>query len=104
MSWLPAKKIEVPDKFFKKSCPAIEPKSNLGLTDFPLKLIDSEKVVIKLTEENCENIIEAESKHSDLLPAKYEGSIESLKWFVVQIINSISQLKIRWTQSMGMYI
>lgn len=38
-----------------------------------LKLIRSDKVTQNLTDQNCQNIIEAESKHSDLIPAKYEG-------------------------------
>ena len=45
------------------------------MENFPLKLADSKSVVTKLEEENCENIIEAESQHSDLVIAKYEGKL-----------------------------
>lgn len=38
-----------------------------------LKLVRSDKVTRDLTVQNCQNIVEAESKHSDLVPARYEG-------------------------------
>ncbi|XP_011344983.1 histidine protein methyltransferase 1 homolog isoform X2 [Ooceraea biroi] len=43
---------------------------------FRLKLIRSDKVLEDLTKQNCQNIIEAESQHSDLVPAKYEGGLK----------------------------
>lgn len=45
-----------------------------------LKLIHSDKVTQDLTIQNCQNIVEAESKHSDLIPAKYEGNFCKLKF------------------------
>ena len=80
LNWLPARKIDIPEKYLKKNCEVIDYINNLKLSDLPLKLVNHEKVVIKLTEENCENIIEAESQHSDLLPAKYEGKFN--KYFL----------------------
>lgn len=41
--------------------------------DYNIKLIRSDKVVKDLTKYNYQNIIEAETQHSDLIPAKYEG-------------------------------
>ncbi|XP_024872743.1 histidine protein methyltransferase 1 homolog [Temnothorax curvispinosus] len=41
-----------------------------------LKLIRSDKVTQDLSDQNYQNIIEAESKHSDLIPAKYEGGLK----------------------------
>ncbi|XP_031787778.1 histidine protein methyltransferase 1 homolog [Nasonia vitripennis] len=76
LNWLPAKEIEIPQQYFKKNHESIDYVTNSAIPDFTLKLVDSDKVVIKLTEENCENIIEAESQHSDLLPAKYEGGLK----------------------------
>ncbi|XP_011631531.1 histidine protein methyltransferase 1 homolog isoform X2 [Pogonomyrmex barbatus] len=43
---------------------------------YNLKLIRSDKVTQNLTDQHCQNIIEAESKHSDLIPAKYEGGLK----------------------------
>jgi len=43
---------------------------------YNLKLIRSDKVTQDLTDQNCQNIVEAESKHSDLIPAKYEGGLK----------------------------
>lgn len=75
LNWLPAKKIDIPTKFLKKNSEKIEFSLNHKVPGFEFKLVDSEIVVIKLKEENCENIIEAESQHSDLLPSKYEGKL-----------------------------
>lgn len=44
--------------------------------DVRLRLIHTDKVAIDLQHENNENIVEAESQHSDLLPAKYEGGLK----------------------------
>lgn len=34
----------------------------------------------ELAKQNCQNIIEAESQHSDLIPAKYEGGFYKLEY------------------------
>jgi hypothetical protein len=82
LNWFSAKQIDLPQQLFEcNNCEKINYISNTNFPNFPLKLVDSKKVVINLTEENCKNIIEAESQHSDLLPAKYEGN---------QYLNSIS--------------
>ncbi|XP_058807649.1 histidine protein methyltransferase 1 homolog isoform X2 [Phymastichus coffea] len=76
LNWLPARKIAIPSNFFQKNSNKIEFTYNYKVPSFELKLVDSEKVIIKLKEEKYENIIEAESQHSDLLPAKYEGGLK----------------------------
>ncbi|XP_012528157.1 histidine protein methyltransferase 1 homolog isoform X2 [Monomorium pharaonis] len=43
---------------------------------YNLKLIRSDKITQNLTDQNCKIIVEAESKHSDLIPAKYEGGLK----------------------------
>ncbi|XP_011497212.1 PREDICTED: histidine protein methyltransferase 1 homolog [Ceratosolen solmsi marchali] len=76
LNWFSAKNIDLA-KLFEKNYELIsQPISNINFPNFPLKLIDSNKVVINLVEKNCRNIIEAESQHSDLLPAKYEGGLK----------------------------
>ncbi|XP_015605073.1 histidine protein methyltransferase 1 homolog isoform X2 [Cephus cinctus] len=49
---------------------------NNFFNNIPLKLVHTDKVMIDLKNERCENIIEAESQHSDLVPAKYEGGLK----------------------------
>ncbi|XP_048510916.1 histidine protein methyltransferase 1 homolog isoform X3 [Athalia rosae] len=44
--------------------------------DITLKILHADKVVIDLQHDDCKNIIEAESRHSDLVPAKYEGGLK----------------------------
>lgn len=63
-----------------------------------LKLIRSDKVTQDLTDQNCQNIIEAESKHSDLIPAKYEGDFanENLlkNFFFLKFANNLNFIRI----------
>lgn len=74
LEWFSAKKIEFDYKHSTKK--------EFKNTDFfyvnifqdlSLKIVKPDKVAITLKQGNCENIIQAESQHSDLLPAKYEG-------------------------------
>lgn len=50
-----------------------------------IRVIRSDNVVVSLTKEDHENIVKAESQHSDLLPAVYEGNT---------ILQSLRQLEI----------
>ena len=45
-----------------------------------LKIIHSDNLVMRLTNKDHKNIIKAESQHSDLLPAVYEGNYRCLIW------------------------
>ncbi|XP_043466649.1 histidine protein methyltransferase 1 homolog isoform X2 [Leptopilina heterotoma] len=47
-----------------------------SFSDISLKLVQTDKVVTKLKEENYKAIVEAESQHSDLITAKYEGGLK----------------------------
>ncbi|XP_015509326.2 histidine protein methyltransferase 1 homolog [Neodiprion pinetum] len=77
LDWFPAVKIEVShEQLSKKCCEDDDFKECDLFYDVRLKLIHSDKVVIDLQQENCENIVEAESQHSDLIPAKYEGGLK----------------------------
>ncbi|XP_011872314.1 PREDICTED: histidine protein methyltransferase 1 homolog [Vollenhovia emeryi] len=76
LEWIPAAKLEItPEQIGAKYKADYYTEAEV----FPgcnLKLIRSDKVTQDLTEQNCQNIVEAESKHSDLIPAKYEGGLK----------------------------
>ncbi|KOC65533.1 Histidine protein methyltransferase 1 like protein [Habropoda laboriosa] len=76
IDWIPASKVEVSELQIEKQ---YDPNDYMDRVIFPgckLKLIRSEKALHDLKEENCINIIEAESQHSDLIPSKYEGGLK----------------------------
>lgn len=63
---------------------------NLVFPGCKLKLIRSGKALQNLTEENCKNIMDAELQHSDLIPARYEGSFflfwKDLAWLKLKFL------------------
>ncbi|XP_014228443.1 histidine protein methyltransferase 1 homolog [Trichogramma pretiosum] len=77
LQWFPAKEVRIPTHLLEKGVEKeLVFSNNTNIENCPLKLVDSNAVIDKLTEENSEIIVEAESKHSDLLPAKYEGGLK----------------------------
>ncbi|XP_054015808.1 histidine protein methyltransferase 1 homolog [Hylaeus anthracinus] len=76
INWIPASKVEVSESRVKKEYEPNDFSENVIFPGYKLKLIRSERALSKLKQENCINIIEAESQHSDLLPAKYEGGLK----------------------------
>lgn len=76
LKWISASKLEITsDKILMK----YETDDYTETETFPgykLKLIRFKKVIQNLAEQFCENIINAESQHSDLIPAKYEGGLK----------------------------
>ncbi|XP_012228662.1 histidine protein methyltransferase 1 homolog isoform X1 [Linepithema humile] len=76
LEWIPAFKFEItPEQIEAKYEFSYYRETNI-FSDYNLKLIRSDKVVENLDKQNCQNIIEAESQHSDLIPAKYEGGLK----------------------------
>lgn len=76
LEWIPAFKLEItPEQVGVKYGTDYYTETKV-FPDFNLKLIRSDKVVKDLTKHNCQNIIEAERQHSDLIPAKYEGGLK----------------------------
>ncbi|XP_023245560.1 histidine protein methyltransferase 1 homolog isoform X2 [Copidosoma floridanum] len=71
LTWLPAKKIEI-----LSDCENVEYLTNERFGQIELKLVDTLVVASKLTTDKCKIISEAESQHSDLIPAKYEGGLK----------------------------
>nr|XP_012140462.1 PREDICTED: histidine protein methyltransferase 1 homolog [Megachile rotundata] len=76
VNWLPASVIEVLKSEIETHYESNDYTENLVYPGCKLKLIRSEKVLQNLTAENCRNIIEAELRHSDLIPAQYEGGLK----------------------------
>lgn len=57
-----------------------------------IKLINTNAVIEKLKQDNYETVVEAESQHSDLIPAKYEGG--NISFIInIQILNFAFILK-----------
>lgn len=73
LDWFSAERIEISEKELSRKFEEDDFKDSQLFNDLTLKLIYTDKVVIALQHDNCKNIIEAESQHSDLVPAKYEG-------------------------------
>ncbi|KAH0552021.1 histidine protein methyltransferase 1 homolog [Cotesia glomerata] len=72
LSWFPAKRIPVTEKTpsSDKDCLSLQITEDLNL-----KVINVDNLVVNLSNK-YENIIKAESEHSDLLPAVYEGGLK----------------------------
>ncbi|XP_023290118.1 histidine protein methyltransferase 1 homolog isoform X2 [Orussus abietinus] len=77
LAWLLAAKVQVPLESFNKI------RENYGsdcdttvFGDCQLKLVPSEKIVEELKSKECTCILQAEARHSDLLPAEYEGGLK----------------------------
>ncbi|XP_076180856.1 histidine protein methyltransferase 1 homolog isoform X2 [Ptiloglossa arizonensis] len=75
INWIPASKVEVLKSQIEKQYEPNDYAESI-FSGYKLKLIRSERALHKLKQENCTNIIEAESQHSDLIPAKYEGGLK----------------------------
>lgn len=73
LEWFPARKVEIPQELLGENYKIVEVAETSVTPDITLKIVCSEKVYVELVEAKCKNIVEAESEHSDLLPAKYEG-------------------------------
>ncbi|KAJ8682822.1 hypothetical protein QAD02_018614 [Eretmocerus hayati] len=76
LEWFSAKRISKPLEDYNVSNITNDQTTNVCYCDVKIKLVDSKTAFNKLAKENCQNIIEAESQHSDLLPAKYEGGLK----------------------------
>nr|XP_031836340.1 histidine protein methyltransferase 1 homolog [Nomia melanderi] len=76
VDWIPASKVLVSELQIEKQ---FVPNDYTVSTVFPrckLKLIRFDKALQDLKDEDCVIIKEAESQHSDLVPAKYEGGLK----------------------------
>ncbi|XP_076240900.1 histidine protein methyltransferase 1 homolog isoform X2 [Calliopsis andreniformis] len=76
INWIPASKVELSLSQIEKQYDHNDYIETLIFPGLKLKLIRSERALHNLEQENCANIIEAESQHSDLVPAKYEGGLK----------------------------
>ncbi|XP_076643359.1 histidine protein methyltransferase 1 homolog [Halictus rubicundus] len=76
INWIPASKVCMTESNITKEFESNDYIESIVFPGCKLKLIRSEKALQDLKEENCANIIEAESQHSDLVPAKYEGGLK----------------------------
>ncbi|XP_078032588.1 histidine protein methyltransferase 1 homolog [Augochlora pura] len=76
INWIPASKICVTESEITVQFNPDDYTESIVFPGCKLKLIRSEKALHDLKEENCINIVEAESQHSDLVPAKYEGGLK----------------------------
>ncbi|CAD1474524.1 unnamed protein product, partial [Heterotrigona itama] len=76
INWISASKVEVLEIQVEKQYEPVDYAENLIFPGCKLKLIRSERALHDLQMDNCANIIEAESQHSDLIPAKYEGGLK----------------------------
>ncbi|XP_076765968.1 histidine protein methyltransferase 1 homolog [Xylocopa sonorina] len=76
INWIPASEIEVSKLEIEKQYEPNDYTENVIFAGCNLKLIRSERALHDLKMKNCANIVEAESQHSDLIPAKYEGGLK----------------------------
>lgn len=76
LNWISASNVEVLEMQVEKQYEPVDYTENLILPGCKLKLIRFEKALHDLRMQNCTNILEAESQHSDLIPAKYEGGLK----------------------------
>ncbi|KZC07182.1 Histidine protein methyltransferase 1 like protein, partial [Dufourea novaeangliae] len=76
LNWIPASKVQISKSEIEKQFEPSDYTESVIFPDCKLKLIRSEKALENLIQENCVNILEAESQHSDLVPAKYEGGLK----------------------------
>lgn len=77
INWIPASQVEVSESELQIEN-RYEPNDYTECLSFPdckLKLIQPKRALQDLQKYNCTNILEAESQHSDLIPAKYEGRL-----------------------------
>lgn len=76
LEWIPASVVQVTPSRVGKRYEPNEYTENAIHSDCKLKLVKVERALLDLTKDDCPNIIEAESQHSDLVPAKYEGGLK----------------------------
>ncbi|XP_063974620.1 histidine protein methyltransferase 1 homolog [Diachasmimorpha longicaudata] len=85
LDWFPAEEIQISDEEISKF-PEADERINATFGDVHLKLIRSDNVAFNLYSDEHENIIKAETQHSDLLPAIYEGGLK-----IWECTNDLSQ-------------
>ncbi|XP_034950987.1 histidine protein methyltransferase 1 homolog isoform X2 [Chelonus insularis] len=75
LTWLPATEIEITDEQFSKK---LSERDYITITfeNVELKMIKSESAILNLKAKKHDKIIKAESQHSDLIPAIYEGGLK----------------------------
>lgn len=76
LEWISASKLEITSEQIGAKHETDYYTETKVFPDYNIKLIRSDKVVKDLTKYNYQNIIEAETQHSDLIPAKYEGGLK----------------------------
>ncbi|XP_035718765.1 histidine protein methyltransferase 1 homolog [Vespa mandarinia] len=76
LNWINASRIEVAPFDYNRNYEPDEYLETKIFDEIIFKLIRSDKVLCNLIGNNSVNIIEAESQHSDLIPAKYEGGLK----------------------------
>ncbi|KAL2719544.1 histidine protein methyltransferase 1 isoform X1 [Vespula squamosa] len=76
LNWINASRIEVAPSNYDRNYEPDEYLETKVFDEIKFKLIRSDKVLCNLIGNNSVNIIEAESQHSDLIPAKYEGGLK----------------------------
>ncbi|KAL2750805.1 histidine protein methyltransferase 1 isoform X1 [Vespula maculifrons] len=76
LNWINASRIEVTPSDYDRNYESDEYIETKIFDEIKFKLIRSDKVLCNLIGNNSVNIIEAESQHSDLIPAKYEGGLK----------------------------
>lgn len=76
LDWMNASRIELTSFDYDRNYEPDEYLETKIFDEIKLKLIRSDKVLCNLIKNNSLNIIEAESQHSDLIPAKYEGGLK----------------------------
>ncbi|KAK2576002.1 hypothetical protein KPH14_007361 [Odynerus spinipes] len=76
LNWVDATKIKISSINCDTMYESDEYFESKTLDGIQFKLIRTDKVLCDLIGNNSVNIIEAESQHSDLIPAKYEGGLK----------------------------
>lgn len=76
VEWIPASKIQITAEHIGAKYEADYYTETEVFPGYNMKLIRFDKAMQSLAQQNCRNIIEAESQHSDLVPAKYEGGLK----------------------------
>ncbi|XP_050462863.1 histidine protein methyltransferase 1 homolog [Cataglyphis hispanica] len=76
LEWIPASKLKITSEQIGTKYETDYYTETKVFPDYNLKLIRSDKVINDLTKHDCQNVIEAETQHSDLIPAKYEGGLK----------------------------
>ncbi|XP_017886199.1 histidine protein methyltransferase 1 homolog [Ceratina calcarata] len=76
IDWIAAAKVEISALEIAKEYEPNDYMENIIFPGCKLKLLRTETALNDLKKENYASIIEAESQHSDLIPAKYEGGLK----------------------------